>query len=215
MERYKVIALKVGFLETNCYIVRDTESGCCCVIDPGADAALIKSTMRELDTKCTLILLTHGHFDHILALEDMRTTRAVVAIHASDAHCLTERDSFSPMLPYDPRPFSSADVLLKREGTYELGGFTFRITHTPGHTAGSVCYIFDDMLFTGDTLFCSGIGRTDFPGSSAEQMNASLKKLYHMPGDYVVYPGHGEKTLLSDERDSNPYMAFIRRESRQ
>lgn len=212
MERYKVTALKVGFLETNCYIVRDTESGCSCVIDPGADAALIKSTMRELDTKCTLILLTHGHFDHILALEDMRTTRAVVAIHESDAHSLTERDSFSPMLPYDPRPFSPADVLLKREGTYELGGFIFRMMQTPGHTAGSVCYIFDDMLFTGDTLFCSGIGRTDFPGSSAEQMNASLKKLYHMPGDYVVYPGHGEKTLLSDERDMNPYMAFIRRE---
>ena len=202
----KVHTLKVGELDTNCYIMCDRDTGSSVVIDPGANASKINRTLHDLDTYASLILLTHGHFDHILAVEALRTNRTVVAIHEADAHSLTERDMYSPMLKNDMRPFRPADFTFKKEGTYELAGFRFDVIHTPGHTPGSVCYIFGDIMFSGDTLFHGSIGRTDFIEGDPEKMKESLKRLYRLPGDYSVYPGHDSPTTLSDERLYNRYL---------
>lgn len=210
MRSYTVTTEKVGLMKANCYIIKSRESDNAVVVDPGGDEMHIKSVLRDMDAKCVLILLTHGHFDHILGVGGLRSTGCKVAIHSADAHYLTERDCFSSMIPYDPRPFEPADFVYESDGIYHAGEFEFSVIHTPGHTPGSVCFAFEDCLFTGDTLFKNAIGRTDFSDGSPDDMRASLAKLYRMPGDFVVYPGHDERSLLSDERDRNPFFADVR-----
>ncbi len=195
----------VGALATNCYIVKNPETRDAVVIDPGADITVIKDALHRADAVCRLILLTHGHFDHILAVGDLRSDKTSVAIHENDAKMLTERDMFSAIIPYDPRPFEPAEYTFSKEGKYSIAGFDFYVIPTPGHTAGSVCYDFDGILFTGDTLFKNSIGRTDLGGDEKAMMN-SLRALRDLPGDYEVYPGHDSPTTLSAERRNNPYL---------
>lgn len=204
---YKVKRIVVGNLDTNCYIIKQEGTRGAVVIDPGDDAILIKSELHEMDAYPALILLTHGHFDHILALDRLRTEKTVVAIHGADADKLVHRDLISAMLKDNPWPFKSAEIVFgDRDRHQSICGYDFEVIHTPGHTEGSVCYLFGDMLFTGDTLFRGGMGRTDFQGGDIKKMMASLRLLYSMPGDYGVYPGHDRETTLSDERQYNPYM---------
>jgi glyoxylase-like metal-dependent hydrolase (beta-lactamase superfamily II) len=210
MSEYEICRVAVGTLSTNCYIIKKRDTGDACVIDPGDNLTLIQDALHRMDAKCRLILLTHGHFDHILAVGDLRSERAPVCIHAADAHSLTERDMFSPLIPYDPRPFEEADFVFEKEGSYSVAGFDFYVFNTPGHTKGSVCYLFEDNLFTGDTLFKGGIGTLDF-GGDADDMRATLQMLCKLPGDYTVYPGHDEKTTLSDEKAANPFLQEFKR----
>ncbi len=210
MSGYEIGRVVVGTLSTNCYVVKNKETGDACVIDPGDNLTLIQDLLHRMDAKCRLILLTHGHFDHILAVGDLRSDRAPVCIHKEDAHSLTERDMFSPMIPYDPRPFEAADYVFDREASYTVAGFTFYVIPTPGHTKGSVCYLFEDNLFTGDTLFKGGIGTLNFGGDAYDMAN-TLRMLCKLPGDYTVYPGHDEKTTLSDEIAHNPFLQEYRR----
>ncbi len=213
MGAYQILRVVVGVLSTNCYVVKDTSTGNACVIDPGDNLTLIQDALHRMDARCRLILLTHGHFDHILAVGDLRSDRIPVGIHRADAHLLTERDFFSPVIEYDPRPFAPADLLFDREGSCTAAGFHFYVLPSPGHTKGSVCYLFGDNLFTGDTLFRGGIGTLDF-GGDADDMRASLRMLCNLPGDYTVYPGHDEKTTLSDEIAANPFLREFRRRPR-
>lgn len=208
---YTVKRVVVGALSTNCYIVKENNSRAALVIDPGGDAILIKSVLLEMDAYAAVILLTHGHFDHILALDELRTEKSIVCMHKADADMLLSSDLISPsMLGYNPWPFKKADVLFGENDRHaSVGGFDFEVIHTPGHTEGSVCYLFGDLLFTGDTLFCRGIGRTDFKGGSIQKMKSSLALLKSMPGDYAVYPGHEKETTLSEEKLHNPYMKEI------
>jgi glyoxylase-like metal-dependent hydrolase (beta-lactamase superfamily II) len=205
----KVYTLKVGELDTNCYIMRDVEKGTAVVIDPGADAEKIKNKLQELGVSVSLILLTHGHFDHILGVEELRDEKTTVAIHASDAHSLVERDIYSSMFSYDTRPFRRADVLFDKEGSYELCGFEFDVIHTPGHTDGSLCYIFGNVMFSGDTIFNNSIGRTDLMGGDDHKMYKSLKKLAAIQEDYIIYPGHATSTTLLNEKKNNPFLTQI------
>ena len=205
MKEMTVKRVIVGSLSTNCYIIKHSESRDAVVIDPGDDLTVIQDALFRMDAVCRLILLTHGHFDHILAVGDLRGHTVPVAIHKGDAHMLTERDVFSSVIPYDPRPFEPADFLFDGEGLYSAAGFEFYVVPTPGHTPGSVCYIFDGMMFTGDTLFKRSIGTTHL-GGNEEQLIRSLRALKDMPGDYDVYPGHDDPTTLVDEKRFNPYL---------
>lgn len=205
MKDMKLSRLVVGSQGTNCYILKDPATRSALVIDPGGDLTLIQDALFRMDAVCRLILLTHGHFDHILAVGDLRGNGIPVCIHEADAHSLTERDMFSAVIPYDPRPFAPAEFLFDKEGAYTAAGFEFYVMPTPGHTPGSVCYIFDGLMFTGDTLFKNSIGRTDL-GGDENALWRSLKQLYDLPGDYDVYPGHDDPTTLSDERRYNPYL---------
>ena len=192
-----------GLLSTNCYVLQHQNT--CVVVDVAFVSQELENFILQNKLKLQAVLLTHGHFDHILAVGDLRNINIPVGIHKNDAHMLTERDMFSAIIPYDPRPFEPAEILFDKEGEYSVAGFDFYVIPTPGHTSGSVCYVFDGMMFTGDTLFKNSIGRTDL-GGDEKALLRSLKALKNLPGDYEIFPGHDRPSFLSEERRNNPYL---------
>ena len=189
--------LTLGLYQTNCYIVRAPGSRTCCIIDPGYEAGKILDTLSSLHLTAEAILLTHGHFDHVGAVAEIAAeTDCAVYISAADL-------SLPPMITGGKLCYTDT---YPSTGTVTAAGLTFRVIPTPGHTPGSVCLVCEDVMFSGDTLFCGSCGRTDLPGGNAQEILASLKKLAALPGNYRVYPGHGSSTELDWERDSNPYL---------
>lgn len=205
---YTVKRVEVGIMPTNCYIIKKTDSRDALVIDPGDDESVIRDALFGMDASLRGILLTHGHFDHILAVGALRQVGKPVMIHSLDAHSLTERDMFSPLVRNDPRPFESAENVFDSEGSHSFCGFDFKVIHTPGHTDGSVCYIFGDIMFSGDTLFKDSVGTLDYGGDRVK-MQETLKRLSSLEKDYTVMPGHGEATSLSREKRFNPYLSRL------
>ena len=205
----KVIPVMTGALLENAYIATDGDSGTAIVIDPGDDARKIEEQIDRLGLEVSYILLTHGHADHIGAVDELRKRyHAKVAVHEKDAEMLTS--GTANLSSFMGRPFSigPADILLKDGDTINAGNLTLRVLHTPGHSQGSVCFLGNGVLFSGDTLFEGSIGRTDFPGSNMEEMRASLQRLKELAEDYDVYPGHGALTTLGREKAMNPYMGW-------
>ena len=205
----EIQTLTLGHLESNCYIVTDDQSGEIAVIDPGfLQRSLINAVTKAKD-KIRLILLTHGHFDHLMGAAGVKElTGARVAIHALDADGLSDpRKSLAVHAGanfYKKQTPLAPDILLSDGDVLPLGSLRFQVLHTPGHTAGSVCFICSDVIFSGDTLFYESLGRTDFPTGSYEALAGSFKKLAALPGDYRVLPGHYEETTLAHERRYNP-----------
>ena len=177
----------VGRLHTNCYIVTDQETKEAVIIDPGGNAGDILNAVHGEGLTVRHILLTHGHFDHVLALEEVsRATGAKVVAHQAEE--------------------LEADLFVKNGDVLPLGAAVFEVLHTPGHTPGSVCYRIETLLFTGDTLFEGDCGRCDLPGGDYDAMLGSLRLLASLDGDYTVYPGHDVSTTLSRERGHNRNM---------
>ena len=202
----KLFSLVVGGIGTNCHIVGDESTKEAAVIDPGEGAGKILSVLGENGLKLKYILLTHGHFDHILAVPAVKeATGAQVVIHESDAYCLTDpRGSLGPRGNGLKGP--PADIKAKDGDVFTVGALRFTYLHTPGHTPGSCVILCGDIMFSGDTLFQGDCGRCDLPGGNYGQMLGSLKRLYELEGDYKVYPGHENSTTLNTERKTNSYM---------
>ena len=196
----------LGAYETNCYIIADEQSLDCAVIDPGADATTILNYLEETKLHCRFVLLTHGHFDHTGAVEDLLAeTDAALFVHKADVGVSVGGDFYRFQPPQDTRYYAEGDVI-------SLGSVSFTVIETPGHTPGSVTLLCSEagseekLLFTGDTLFRDSCGRTDFPGSSADDILRSLKRLAQLPGNYEVYPGHGLFSNLDRERSVNYFV---------
>ena len=190
--------LTVGQIETNCYIVTDENTLECAVIDPGDESNTILNYLEENRLRPKYILLTHGHFDHVLAVNTLHDeTGATVCMHPKDVGSGDYR--------FDP---PEGSVMVSEGDAISVGGLTFRVMETPGHTPGGVCYLCQDAIFSGDTLFADSCGRTDLPGGDMSTLLRSLKRLYDLPGDYEVYPGHMGPTTLDRERQGNYYMRF-------
>ena len=190
-------------MEENTYIITDESTGLSAIIDPNLEDSDINKLLEEYNVN--KILLTHGHFDHLWSAEELRKkTGAEIFIHEGDA-----RLALKPELNLSPMAGKNlsvkADVTLKDGDTIALGGTNFTVLHTPGHTAGSCCYISENCIFSGDMLFCGSVGRTDFPTGRFSQMEESVRLLKALKRDYTVYPGHGEKTTLDFEIKTNPY----------
>ena len=198
--------ITVGAYETNCYIVADEATLECAVIDPGSDASAILNYLEETKLNCRFVLLTHGHFDHTGAVSDvLAETEAKLCMHRSDVGVSVGGDFYRFIPPEGTTYYADGDAVC-------VGALSFTVIETPGHTPGSVTLLCaegdggDRVLFTGDTLFRDSCGRTDFPGSSTEDILRSLKRLAELPGDYEVLPGHGFGSTLSRERSANYFM---------
>jgi hydroxyacylglutathione hydrolase len=201
--------LQVGQLASNCYLVGCERTRHGIVIDPGADAAKIQRAIDEADLQIGLIVLTHYHFDHIQAVGPLQeSTGAQVAIHAQEADLLKD----PPMLfrYYEPEiPMLEADRLLQDGERFTVGDLEIVVMHTPGHSPGGISlYIASEkVVFSGDTLFREGIGRSDFPGGDMSTLAASIRdRLYTLDDETVVYSGHGPKTSIGWEKRNNPFV---------
>ncbi len=205
----KVTRITGGPLPTNCYLLTDDVTDKTAVIDPGFDnAELTGAVLAAGAENVTAILLTHGHFDHIMGVASIkRITHAKVYIYSDDMMFPTDNslNLSSMMMPAPTRTFT-ADAVLNDGDVIELGSLSIRVMHTPGHTIGSCCYLVENAIFTGDTLMKGSCGRTDFPTGSYPQMADSLQKLRNLEGDYHIYPGHEGETTLEYERKNNPFM---------
>lgn len=199
----------------NCYLLVDEATNEAAVVDPGAGDKRNKIYERIEELQCTLkyILLTHGHFDHILGVYPIKKKYGCeVAIGKEDEMCLGDTtlslaaDHGLEHLQYPVR----AEILLEEGSEIKLGDTVIKVMHTPGHTKGSLCFVIESerTILTGDTLFCLTVGRTDFPGGDSLEMLASVTRLASLEGDYRILPGHNRETTLAGERVRN---RFIRR----
>ena len=192
--------LPVGQLETNCYVVTDEDSLDCAVIDPGDESGTILDYLEDNKLHCRAVLLTHAHFDHVGAANALlEATGAQLYMCEKELELVKGGASGRFTVPEDVKYYRDGD-------TVEVGGLRFEVMETPGNTPGGVTLRCGEALFTGDTLFRGSCGRTDFAGGDMRQELRSLKRIAELPGDYEVYPGHAESSMLSIEREHNPYV---------
>ena len=205
-----VIKLTLGFMHTNCYILYGEDKKAA-VIDPAFSPDIIKKALCEKGLTLDKILLTHAHFDHIMAVQDLRCDGAKVYIHIHDEEMLYDSDK-NCCYEFTGRTLDiqKAEQVLSDGDEIYLGEEKIKVYHTPGHTKGSVCYISDEFIFSGDTLFKDGVGRWDLYGGNYDTLMCSLKRLKDLEKDYTVLPGHGEPTTLNYEKNDNIYMKTLR-----
>ncbi len=205
----EIYSAAIGLYHTNTYIIRDSATGKTAAVDPAVYDESYEAFLASHGVTCLdKIFLTHGHFDHICGVYPLKEkTGAEVLIHEEDAICLENIDYSltSAVKGYSQTPMS-ADTVLKDGDEICLGETVFRVMHTPGHTKGSVIYITDGHIFSGDTLFKCSMGRTDLPGGSTKTLFKSLRAIGQLQGEYNIYPGHGEFTTLSYEKRNNRYL---------
>lgn len=192
----EIQALQVGSIPTNCYLVFDPGRTDALVIDPGDNPERIFAALNGRTPAA--VLLTHGHFDHTGALSAF--AGVPIYIHEADAPMLSDPHLSVGDGNGDLRPRPAATHLLADGEQLHLAGLDIAVLHTPGHTPGGVTYQIGDALFTGDTLFAHGYGRTDLPGGDFSALRRSLRRLLHLAGDFRVFPGHSESTTLNYER---------------
>ncbi len=199
--------LTVGELETNCYIVWDTNTGEGIVIDPGAEASRILQHLRHHNIKILRILNTHGHIDHIGANAEIhKATGAPISIHPADAPLLTQPELNGALWLGIRYQSKAPDILIEHGDQLTVGSYNLEVIHTPGHSPGSISLWMQDLLFSGDLLFKEGVGRWDLPGGNEKQLFDSLRRVLELPETTVVYPGHGPKTTIGAERMYNPFI---------
>lgn len=199
--------LVLGMVATNTYFLMNPETKEMLLVDPADEAGAIEQKVSAMGGTPRAVLLTHGHYDHMLAADEVRKKYGIQVY----AHELEEQVLENPSLNLSgfwSSPYSmKADCLVKEGDVLRLAGWEIHVMHTPGHTLGSVCYYFPEqkILMSGDTLFCESYGRTDFPTSSARDMQNSIKRLLReLPEDTAVYPGHQCSTSIDMEKRFNP-----------
>jgi hydroxyacylglutathione hydrolase len=196
----RVETFTVGMLSTNCYIASCPDTKEAIIIDPGLDfsyeAQPIYDYIKEAKLKVKFVVNTHGHEDHVKGdIVFQEKYNVSICIHSLDVHFIENtRNAKFPSIVLDESTF------------LQCGGEVLKVIHTPGHTPGSICLVGERLIFTGDTLFAGGIGRTDFPGGSIIDMTKSLLKLTSLPDYLLVYPGHGETSMIGEEKRTNPFL---------
>ncbi len=205
----------VGVFQENCWVIgnRRTREGVC--VDPGDEPDRILALARDLGVEIKLIVNSHAHVDHILAVPAVqRATGARFLLHPGDTEIARSAPrSAARWLGYSPEPPPEADAPLADGDVVEVEGLRLQVIHTPGHTPGSVCFYSDGLLFSGDTLFLGSIGRTDMPGGDYTQIMASITgRLLDLPDETIVLPGHMGETRIGHERRTNPFILEVLRQ---
>lgn len=200
-----ITTLPLGSYQTNCYIVRAADSKSCAIIDPGYEAETILDFLKREDLSADAILLTHGHFDHVGAVKALvKATGCSLWMHERD-YSQFKNPVNAFFYPIANCTFTEVNFCENGEHI-RAGGLTFTVLDTPGHTWGSICYLCEDAMFSGDTLFAGSCGRTDLPGGDASVLQESLETVRGLEENYRVFPGHGESTTLLREKQTNPYL---------
>ncbi len=201
----EIKTLVLGDIAVNCYLV--SAENAAVVIDPGYYSNDAESFLKENENKKRLILLTHAHYDHIGGAKALRDVTGVkIAILKEENEFLSDNyANLSSLFGDSTEPFS-ADILFDADKVFTLGNMNIKVISAPGHTPGSAAFLINGVLFSGDTLFFESVGCTDFPGGSYKALTESVKKLYTLPDDTTVYPGHGEVTDILHEKRFNPFV---------
>lgn len=203
----KLYHLSTGPLRVNSYFLVNEETHQAVVIDSGENYKIIKQTEEKYGFKIKAVLLTHAHFDHAGNAKKLQDDGAKVYVSKLDAPKLLNDDNLS--MDFGRKfDYLTADQTFSDGDVINVCGIDVKVIHTPGHTDGSVCFMVNNMLFTGDTLFCESVGRTDFKSGNRAQLVNSVKKLYALNGDFAVYPGHDEFTTLEHERRYNTFVDY-------
>lgn len=195
--------LVTGIYGSNCYIVMDENTKEAVVLDPGGDVENIAVAIETMGASVKYILLTHGHLDHTTGVAELKTiTKAIVCINKLDDDLITKGEYlFGPLIK------GGADKLIKQGDIIKIANLEFTCIDTPGHTPGGMCFLIQNCVFTGDTLFAGSIGRTDFSGGDFGSIITSIKlKLLTLPGDTIVYPGHQQISTINNEKSNNPFL---------
>ncbi|OEH84575.1 hypothetical protein BHU72_08705 [Desulfuribacillus stibiiarsenatis] len=206
---WNIRTLPMGPVEANCYVIYDEQSKNGFIVDPGSlDIHDILEIIESEQLQIQYILLTHGHFDHILGIDELRKViNAPVCIHKDDQiKLINAKENLSTFMG-SGYEFNAAERVLEDREMLPIANMNIVVYHTPGHTSGGVCYHLGNYLFSGDTLFAGSVGRTDFPGGSMDQLIDGIRKqLLVLPDDTVVYPGHNEDTTIGWEKINNPFL---------
>ena len=199
--------LTEGMLSSNTYILWD-ETKEAAIIDAGNSYETVNEVVNANNLKVKYIIITHAHYDHILCLDEIREKYkdAKVICHEEENTSFGKPHKNASVLFGSPKTYEKADLTVKDNDILYLGSSQISIILTPGHTEGSICILAGKFLFTGDTLFYRGYGRTDLGGGNPGDMEASLARLYKMDPDLIVLPGHATTSTIGDERKNNPYM---------
>jgi glyoxylase-like metal-dependent hydrolase (beta-lactamase superfamily II) len=209
MSKLKINHYVVGPVQTNCYFAINDETKELLIVDPGDNAAALAERVRGEGGKPVAILLTHGHFDHATAADALAKEFGIkIYAHEQEKETLADPKVNVSWMVGASNVFR-ADEFLTDEQELDLAGFHIRVLHTPGHTKGGCCYYlpYEEVVFSGDTLFCTSVGRSDLPGGSMSELVRSIKeKLMVLPERTTVYPGHGDVTTIENERMYNPYL---------
>ncbi len=208
MGKTKIISKVLGMVATNCYVLANTQINECLIIDPADNAPEIYSMVSESGAVPQAVLLTHGHFDHIMALDEVRKHYGIKVYAYEDEQDVLMDERLNSSAEFGVPVETKADILLKDGEKITLAGLDITVFHTPGHTKGSCCYYLEDekILMSGDTLFNQSIGRTDFPtGSMPDLLRSVREKLFVLPDDVKVYPGHEGETTIGFEKKYNPF----------
>ena len=206
-----IACVTVGDFEENCYLYACPHTHEAVIIDPGDEAERILKRIHELELIPKYIINTHGHIDHICAIDSVSAVYPVpLAIHAADVPLYTDENVARMFGRTAPLVRRKPDMLLQEGDHFSFGTLTLEVLHTPGHTPGGVCLVSRPYcVFSGDTLFNRGIGRTDLPGGDYEQIATSIReKLYTLEEDLVVFPGHGTPTTILEEKYENPFVTI-------
>ena len=193
---------------TNCWLVGADGSPDAVVVDPGFTPDRILALLERAGKRLAAVLATHGHFDHIGSAAAVCRDEVPLYIHEEDRAALTDPAAWGAGFPVPPVPVDDVRAVVDGD-VLEFAGFSIEVMHTPGHTPGSVCFATDGFVFSGDLVFQGAIGRSDFPNSSSEDMEKSLKRFLTLADPLPVYPGHGPETTVGQERRSNPFLVGV------
>ena len=205
--------LELGPIGTNCYLaLRDHDATEAVVVDPSGDAQTIQRRLGEMGASCVAILITHGHWDHLVAVADLADATGAPVHMAEDERVLLENPAAYAPPTVEIRPHTP-EVFLHGGESLELAGMRFEVASVPGHSPAHLAYYTDGALLSGDVLFAGSVGRTDLPGADWATLLASIRSLVDAyPPETIVYPGHGPATTLGAELESNPFLGDLRAE---